>query len=144
MIMVILVNRPLRKFVCMKSAIASLLIFVSTIPILGNLALLADYYVHLEIYKIECINKAKPELKCDGKCHLKEFASIENANTTQQEPVAPTLKTLPEILLFNQLVSTEQKSSSQLINIPKHINYFFSCIENQYFELFVPPKIFSF
>ena len=43
-----------------------------------------------------CENKDKPELQCNGKCHLKKVA--ENSTDNQQEPAKST--TLKEINLF--------------------------------------------
>ena len=43
---------------------------------------LIDYYVNTDTYKALCINKDKPEMKCDGQCllsrKLKEYESSEN------------------------------------------------------------------
>ena len=43
---------------------------------------LIDYYVNTDTYKALCINKDKPEMKCDGQCllshKLKEHESSEN------------------------------------------------------------------
>jgi hypothetical protein len=32
--------------------------------------LLVDYLVNIEVYKKNCINKAKPKLQCNGKCQM--------------------------------------------------------------------------
>ncbi len=49
---------------------------------------LVEYYVKLEEYKLNCINKAKPELHCDGKCILMQ--RIKAMNDEMQEPIAPS------------------------------------------------------
>ena len=43
------------------------------------------------IIKEYCINKAKPELKCDGKCYLKKQIEKENASPISSLPIKDDL-----------------------------------------------------
>ena len=55
-----------------------------------------------------CVNKDKPEMHCDGKCHLKKMAQ-ENSGTKDKVPFKEF--NLKEILLF-----VVQQPSCQFIN----------------------------
>lgn len=64
-----------------------------------------DYMVNYEYIATQlCENKAKPELKCNGKCHLaKELAKA----SENEKPISQDKKTQNseiEILFYNQIV----------------------------------------
>lgn len=56
-----------------------------------------------------CVNKAKPQLKCDGKCHLRNLLAVsENVSIEQpNEPVTPPslLDGKPLVLFWQQLTT---------------------------------------
>lgn len=65
-----------------------------------------DYVVNYEyITKVLCVNKAKPKLQCNGKCHLKK----ELAKTSESEtPISSNKKTATqevEVLFFEDIKS---------------------------------------
>ena len=50
-----------------------------------------------------CENKAKPQLKCDGKCHLRKMLDVSETvqtDSSSELPPAPNLADLKPILLF--------------------------------------------
>jgi hypothetical protein len=54
--------------------------------------------------EVFCENKEKPELACNGKCHLKKIT-----NTTSKENTAPTqIIDFKDVLLYNVELSTCQ------------------------------------
>ncbi|KGL62122.1 hypothetical protein [Polaribacter sp. Hel1_85] len=57
-----------------------------------------------------CENKDKPELACNGKCHLKKITKTNNEEKNQ--PIQ--LIDFKDILLYNQKVSTLHLSSKTL------------------------------
>ncbi len=64
----------------------------------------ADYIINYDyISKVLCENKAKPELKCNGKCQLmKELAKA----SEQEKPLSPTKKIQlheTEVLFFQEI-----------------------------------------
>lgn len=122
--------------------LAIVLLFVALIPRITNIALLVDYKVNFQEYLKACENKDKPELKCDGKCHLKAMFPDVAENKAENLPEEPTLKTTPEILLFfDKSPFDENKSSLNILN-NNFNSYHFSIQENIYFDFFVPPKFF--
>ena len=67
--------------------------------------LVYTYYVCNKAYIIEqlCENKAKPALKCDGKCHLKKVMNVKAAPTEdKQQPYLPSLEEVKLPPLFFQ------------------------------------------
>ncbi len=66
------------KYVSQISSIIVVLLFVYTINFKSFVT--ASYFINqAEIIELFCINKEKPQLKCDGKCHLaSQFAEVEN------------------------------------------------------------------
>ena len=52
-----------------------------------------------------CENRAKPELECDGKCHLKKVLRISKERKTQEpQPFLPSLEEIkPPVLFYEQV-----------------------------------------
>ncbi len=102
-------------------------------------------YIEYELNKkyiaeVLCENKDKPEMHCNGKCHLKK--QIKKANSApeqqQQEPQAPPpLKSDPVItvLFLSKQQSFYAQKCSKII-VPYLINYQFILIT----DIFHPPK----
>jgi len=67
------------------------------------------YYVTNKTYIVEqlCENKDKPELKCDGKCHLRKVLAIQTeAETPENTPYLPSWEELKLPTLFCQVIDT--------------------------------------
>ena len=72
------------------------LLFILTIQLFYQ----TGYMVYFTLYQDSiiakhCVNKNQPELKCDGKCHLKKMVNIEQE---KEEPQQKT--TLPDLEQF--------------------------------------------
>ena len=102
-------------------------------------------YIEYELNKkyiaeVLCENKDKPEMHCNGKCHLKK--QIKKANSApvqqQQEPQAPPpLKSDPVItVLFLSKQQSFYAQKCRKIIVPYLINYQFILIT----DIFHPPK----
>ena len=91
------------SYICIVKKILFLLaLFMLLKPVLPVI----DYVVNYEyISKVLCVNKAKPKLQCNGKCHLMQ----EMAKTSEKElPLTPTKKhvvTETEVLFYQELES---------------------------------------
>ena len=60
----------------------------------------AYYYLDkADFIDMLCVNKDKPEMHCDGKCHLKKVAQNNNANT-DTDKVPAKINNLKEVILF--------------------------------------------
>ncbi|OXA93515.1 hypothetical protein [Flavobacterium hercynium] len=80
-----------------------------------------------------CINKAKPELQCHGKCHVKK--KLEKSETSDLELNSITKK-IEVILVSNIEFSVE---FSKIINIQKITIYKGLGKLEPFLEVFVPP-----
>jgi hypothetical protein len=91
-----------------------------------------DYIVNYEyISKVLCVNKAKPMMHCNGKCHLmKELAKAaetENPKSSDKKQNTP----IQEVLFFKEIksfsivsfgFSTESKINSSYLELYSYLN----------------------
>ena len=90
-------------YICIVKKIVFLLaLFILVKPVLPVL----DYVVNYEyISKELCVNKAKPKMKCNGKCHLMKELAKASENET---PISSNNKTAShelEVLFFEEIKS---------------------------------------
>lgn len=91
------------SYICIVKKILFLLaLFMLLKPVLPVI----DYVVNYEyITKVICVNKAKPKLQCNGKCHLmKELAKTSESQT----PISSNKKIAShelEVLFFEEIKS---------------------------------------
>lgn len=103
-----------------------------------------DYVVNYDyIAKVLCENKAKPELKCNGKCQLmKELAKA----AEEEKPISPAKKTQTqetEILFFQEitaLVSEQTYAFSETVLNSHYSNLYFHLESDTFFH---PPTVIS-
>ena len=115
--------------------ISVLLLFV--LPQISNTILWTNYELNKAAITEEfCVNKEKPELKCNGQCHLAEQLS-EPVTSDTNEPVEVTY--LPELPLFYEdedelLLSTLRSTVQNFKNL-----HFYSFIA--VFKIDHPPCV---
>jgi hypothetical protein len=61
----------------------------------------ADYIIRYEAYLERCVNKAKPSVKCNGKCQME--LKLRQAEQSRQDEEAPVAVKYPEPL-FQQVM----------------------------------------
>lgn len=104
---------------------------------------LVDYAINYDyISEVLCINKNKPELKCNGKCHLKnELAKANDDTSTQDKKNQNTVKrSLQTEYLDHQcfifLIHKTKVDKSKLLPLLKlNYSYLFSK------SIFHPPLV---
>ena len=123
----------------MKKALFILTLFMLLKPFIP----IVEYAVNYEyISKVLCVNKAKPELKCNGKCHLmKELAK----SSESEKPISDKKIAVKE---FEILFFQEIKPISILISPIKQeptLNFNYSNLYNYLnsSDSFHPPTIIS-
>ncbi len=99
---------------------------------------LIEYGVNYElITEVLCINKDKPEMNCQGSCHLTKQLQAANGNEEQGEPV----QVESEILLLSFIVADKSAYFFQL----NELNISFPLIEEgeseEFAEILTPPPI---
>ncbi len=128
----------------MKKIVFLLALFMLLKPILPVI----DYAVNFEyISKVLCINKAKPKLQCNGKCHLmKELAKASDPDASGEAPISSDKKTTSQQIeiLFLEEIKSFTIASIYFIDKPiTNSNY-----SNSYYYLnsvavFHPPTFIS-
>lgn len=102
-----------------------------------------DYVINYEYIATQlCENKEKPELKCNGKCHLaKELAKA----SEEEKPISQNKKNQTseiEFLYFNQVTDFNFKTILRFSR--KEINtFYFNFYKRKHFSsTFHPPTLF--
>ena len=125
----------------MKKIIIIVVLSILLKPILP----VVDYIVNYDyISKVLCENKTKPELKCNGKCHLiKELAKVAD----NEKPISSEKKTYSsqqiELLFFNEIteISFRQIYFHNKTSIgDNYANLYFHSVSCSVFH---PPSIIS-
>lgn len=129
-------------YICIVKKIVLIVIFAMILkPILP----VVDYIVNYEyISKVLCENKAKPALKCNGKCHLmKELAKASEDEKPIKSDKKDSSKQEVEVLFFSEskniLFSFKIGRNKSNINANYSNNYNYL---NSSF-IFHPPTIIS-
>lgn len=91
----------------MKAIGGLLLAFIIFFSSMSRGVVVADYLLNKDyIAKVLCVNRDKPEMKCNGKCHLAKQLKKQDAAEGQTEKSGKTVRTLDEVNLTNENVST--------------------------------------
>lgn len=136
-----------RNYRNMHKFIAYILFLIITVQTLHQ-GLIYAYYVLNKNYIAQnlCENKEKPQLKCDGKCHLKTILQV-----VQEEPAAPEQPSLPNLdqiktpVLFFQEVKELAVTASFCYTTTKEeksrFGYSFSYHYQSTSAIFHPPLV---
>ena len=71
----------------MRTRLAITFILLYGVALMRPALPLVEYYVKWDQYQANCINKAKPELQCNGQCILMQ--KIKASTGEQNSPIAP-------------------------------------------------------
>jgi len=98
------------------------------------------YYINYDYIVAElCENKAKPILKCNGKCHLAKELKKVNNGIDSKKPVPPlNMKDYPIAPFFTQTVQLQHLLFRKYITVINGVhNIFINTYSN---SIFHPPK----
>ncbi|BDS09373.1 hypothetical protein [Aureispira anguillae] len=92
-----------------------------------------------------CENRALPELKCDGKCHLKKVLNISKTKQSQEpQPFLPSLEEIKTPVLFYQTICSTilhlVYSKATLFDKGALFEYAFTYQYSPIFSAFQPPR----
>lgn len=115
------------------------LVSVFLLQSLSKTIVVADYQINKEyIAKVLCVNKSKPKMHCNGKCHLKK--ELNKAEKKERSPANP-LNEKNEIQLFSQSNSTVALFSSFIVKQDNLISdYSFHLSDKHLDSVFHPPQ----
>lgn len=116
----------------MRQSISYFLIFSLVIQLFWGSGYLIDYYVNSDIYKENCQNKDKLELKCDGKCILAQKLMASQSEEEEEAFWSP--------ISFEYLWSANKVALSITFYLRSHKTHFFdSFIPSFSKDIFKPP-----
>lgn len=126
----------------MKKAISIILVFLLCFSNLSRVWILINFKVNQDIIaKVLCINKNKPELQCNGKCHLanqiKQQEEKENQNTNSET----TTKT--EIIFIHNIETELLVSNTSSTNYQNNIEYNLVFNSSDFLDRLLRPPQFS-
>lgn len=126
-------------FKVVNHIVCFVLVSVFLLQSLSKTIVVADYQINKEyIAKVLCVNKSKPKMHCNGKCHLKK--ELNKAEKKERSPANP-LNEKNEIQLFSQCNSTINLFSFVIIKKDKLLSdYAFHMSDKHLDSVFHPPQ----
>ncbi len=133
-----MLNFVLMKLFTQISSIIISLLFIYTINFKSFVTI--NYLVNqTTITELFCINKDKPQLECNGKCHLtKELIKAESENT--ETPFPQSINEF-NTEFISYITDENTLPSTAVINKNKWLNYSESIINMDYTIITPPPKV---
>lgn len=122
----------------MKRAFAILSLFAIVSANLYQITLIGIYNIEKEyITKVFCVNKDKPELKCNGKCHLAKSLAAAEKEKTEKETAPSLLVFAPFFIsgIDSNYPNIGQQTKTYIVKKEKKL------IDKYHFYILDPPKI---
>jgi len=130
-------NPKLTNFVLkMKLYLSIILLLAMALQPLSKFIIVSNYALNVKSITVKyCVNKAKPKLKCNGKCHLKKQL-IQHDKQSQSDS-----NTSKEVNAFQWYTSVSTKQWMPLLSSPIKLNtvYLGQETEAHTLSLFRPP-----
>jgi hypothetical protein len=123
----------------LKQILCVALVAVILLQTIGKTIVLANYEINKEyISKVLCVNKSKPKMHCNGKCHLKK--ELNKAEKREKSPLNSTIEKM-EIQLFSTSSDIFQVSALVVsANTNAIFNYSFHHSDKHPTCIFHPPQ----
>lgn len=108
----------------MRQVVAIFLLFILMFPLAMKMGVIAYFKIEQkEITEKYCVNKDKPEMHCNGKCHLKEqLQKVEEEPLEQKSPLNTTTIFKIELLPFC-INNTQSLLSSNIYGLYHSASY---------------------
>lgn len=92
-------NHSLHLWPLNEKRLAVILLLVYGVALVKPVLPLVDYYLVMEVYLEQCINKHRPELHCNGQCILMQKLKALNGEAKTPQAPAPVKITLQDFRL---------------------------------------------
>ncbi len=124
----------------LKPIVSIVLIAAIVVQVLGKFIVLAHYALNKEaITKTLCVNKNKPKMHCNGKCHLKKQLSKEDKK--EQSPANP-FKEVKDFQLYSANNSGIEITNTLINHTEKSIFQYSFHFSSQHLQaVFHPPCV---
>ena len=123
-----------------RTAFALLLMFAILLQTFGKVIIYANYAINKDyITNVFCINKEKPKMQCNGKCHLKK--QLTKQEEREQSPLNP-IKEMKEFQLFHKKAMGLMISTNTIKYLSENqFQYIESTTEKHLSKIFHPPLV---
>lgn len=104
-------------YICtVKNLLLIVLAFTVLLSSMARTVVVADYLLNKEyIAKVLCVNRDKPQMKCNGKCHLnKQLEKQANAETEGKDKPVRAVKEITGVLVNATILVQESGNNYQL------------------------------
>ncbi|WP_321279547.1 hypothetical protein [Marinifilum fragile] len=117
-----------------------MLILILSVQSTGNIIIILHYKFNQDFYASVCENKDKPEMECNGKCHLKKQLKQQEENESEKKKINIEKENLNFISTCFDLIPTPKISIAPTdVNLPH-----FQLIKKHVSDIFHPPQQSSF
>lgn len=126
-------------FKVFNQIVCFILVTVFLLQTLSKTIVVADYQINKEyIATVLCVNKNKPKMHCNGKCHLKN--ELNKAEKQENSPANP-VNEKKEIQLFSGLNINFELINTVIFNSNKlKSDYSFHMSDKHLASVFHPPQ----
>ncbi|HMO61429.1 MAG TPA: hypothetical protein PKC39_00260 [Ferruginibacter sp.] len=100
--------------------------------------IIADYYANTAAYIKNCINKARPQLHCNGKCQMMKKLAAEEKKAQEQAEHFGNLKL--EVLSTKSFFPALVQRPSMLISANQYPVFNSGKVTDRSFDFFHPPQ----
>ena len=124
----------------MKLIAGSILILLVMVQTFTSWLIVAEYTINQEyIAKNLCVNKAKPQLHCKGKCQLMKKMAEEDKQTSSSSQTGGKIKMGDVLFTHDFQLPVISNLLAQSKNCPSH--YLVKTATGSYTSVFHPPAI---
>ena len=124
----------------LKQIVCLVLVSVFLLKTFNTSIVLANYHINKDyIAKVLCVNKSKPQMHCNGKCHLKN--ELNKTEKKEHSPANPVTEK-SQVQLFSESNSTFDLLNTVILNPNKLLsNCSFHLSEKHLDSVFHPPQV---
>lgn len=124
----------------MKHFLTYMLILILSVQSTGNIIIILHYKFNQDFFAEICENKDKPEMECNGKCHLKKQLKQQEENESEKKKINNEKENLNFISTCFDLIPGPKISDAITDENLLH----FQLIKKHVSDIFHPPQNSSF
>ncbi|MGZ2371990.1 hypothetical protein ACXR6G_19640 [Ancylomarina sp. YFZ004] len=121
----------------MKQLLVYLFVVLFSIQSFEQIIIRLNFRLNQDYYASICTNKDKPELECNGCCHLEKQLEQNEEEKSSNEKIL--VKKVFELIIPNDILDTPRPDLKVMENDYLVYNQF--CPSLYYYDIFHPPQI---
>jgi len=121
----------------LKQLLVYLLLILFSIQSFEQLIIRLNFSLNQNYYALICTNKEKPELDCNGRCHLeKQLEQSEDEKSSKEKII---VKKVFELIIPNNFLNTQRPDLKPWVNDYLIYNQIYT--SPYFYDIFHPPRI---